>query len=235
MTPPMSGVMTLHLSSGFIMQYLVVIAIFMAYFILHSLMASIMVKTWFAQKWPDVMPFYRIIFNIQAVILTIPLLVVMFLYPGETLWQWQGYGFYISSGLALLALSGFIISLQHYDLAEFLGTRQLRENNISVHDQENFHISPFHRYVRHPWYFFSLVIIWTRDVSTVQLLVYSLVSAYFLFGSQLEERKLIAYHGEVYRKYQQKVAGIIPLPWKILSKKQAEILLSEYNIAKQIK
>jgi len=192
-------------------------------------MASIMVKTWLAHKWPDVMHFYRIIFNIAAVILSMPLLVVMYLYPGETLWQWQGYGFYFTSGLAILSILGFIVSLQYYDLSEFWGIRQLQEKNVSIHDQENFHISPLHRYVRHPWYFFALVIIWTRDVSSVQFLVYSLVSAYFLFGSILEERKLVAYHGEVYRKYQQKVAGIFPLPWKILSAKQAELLLKDYK------
>ena len=192
-------------------------------------MASIMVKKWIAQKWPAIMPWYRIIFNTLAVVLTIPLLVIMVLYPGEPLWQWHGIGFVITSGLALMALAGFFVSLRHYDLSEFWGTRQLKEHNTSVHDQECFHISPFHRYVRHPWYFFSLVIIWTRDVSTVQLLVYLLVSAYFIFGSKLEEGKLIAYHGEVYRKYQQKVAGIFPLPWKILSAKQAEDLLNEYK------
>ncbi len=211
------------------MTYLVIIIIFLSYFLLHSLMASIMVKKWIAQKWPAIMPWYRIIFNAMAVILTIPLLVIMVLYPGEALWQWHGIGFVITSGLALMAVAGFVISLRHYDLSEFWGTRQLKEHNTSVHDQESFHISPFHRYVRHPWYFFSLVIIWTRDVSTVQLLVYSLVSAYFIFGSRLEEHKLIAYHGIVYRKYQQKVAGIFPLPWKILSAKQAEDLLNEYK------
>ncbi|NOQ78438.1 MAG: hypothetical protein GQ546_03450, partial [Gammaproteobacteria bacterium] len=81
----------------------------------------------------------------------------------------------------------------------------------------------------HPWYFFALVLIWTRDVSSVQLLVYSLVTAYFVIGSKIEEQKLIAYHGEVYKKYQQKVAGVIPLPWKILSAEQAQQLLSEYH------
>ena len=173
------------------------------------------------------MPYYRLIFNALAIILGIPLMIIMFLYPGEVLWQWQGMGFYISSAIAVLALIGFIISLQYYDLSEFWGMRQLKECNKSVHYQENFHISPFHRYVRHPWYFFAIVLIWTRDVSSVQLLVYLLVTAYFFFGSRMEERKLIAYHGEVYRKYQQKVAGIIPLPWKFLSVQQAQQLLNE--------
>ena len=209
------------------MPYFLIIAVFLAYFVLHSLLASIMLKQWLAKKWPTVIPYYRLVFNVLAIILCIPLLIIMLLYPGEILWQWQGISFYITSAIAVLALLGFIVSLQYYDLSEFWGIRQLKERNDSVYDQENFHISPFHRYVRHPWYFFAIVLIWTRDVSSVQLLVYLLVTAYFFFGSYLEERKLIAYHGEVYKKYQQKVAGIIPLPWKILSKKQAQELLDE--------
>lgn len=211
------------------MSFLIVLCVFLGYFLLHSLMASIMMKQWTAKHWPDVMPYYRLIFNVTAIILSVPLVLVMLLFPGETLWQWHGIGFYLTSILALMAVAGFVYSLRHYDLSEFWGTRQLQERNTSVHDQERFHISFFHRYVRHPWYFFSLVVIWTRDVSTVQLLVYLLVTAYFVFGSQLEERKLIAYHGEVYRKYQQKVAGLVPLPWKILSAEQAENLINEYS------
>lgn len=210
-------------------SYLVVSSVFLAYFVLHSLAASIVVKQWVAGRWPELMPFYRLGFNVLAMLLILPLVAVVFLFPGEPLWQWQGGWFYLSSALALLAVAGFVYSLRYYDLAEFWGTRQLKEHNTSVHDQENFHISPLHRYVRHPWYFFALVIIWTRDISTVQLLVYSLVSAYFILGSKLEEQKLIAYHGEVYRKYQQKVSSVIPLPWKFLKADQAETLLKEFN------
>jgi len=211
------------------MSYLIVIGVFLAYFILHTLAASLSMKQWVAGHWPEVMPWYRLAFNTLAIILSIPLLIVMFLFPGEPLWSWQGTGFYLTSALAVMALMGFFYSLRHYDLSEFWGTRQLREGNTSVNDQENFHISPFHRYVRHPWYFFALVLIWTRDVSTVQLLVYSLVTAYFIIGSKIEEQKLIIYHGDVYKKYQQKVAGVIPLPWKILSAEQARLLLNEYQ------
>lgn len=211
-----------------LISYLIVIGVFLAYFVLHSITASIALKQWIATRWPAFMPWYRMAFNILASILLIPLLVVMYLFPGETLWSWHGLGFYLTSAAALMAIVGFLYSLAYYDLAEFWGTKQLREGNSSVYDQENFHISPFHRYVRHPWYFFALVLIWTRDVSTVQLLVYSLVTVYFVIGSKIEEQKLIAYHGEVYKKYQQKVAGVIPLPWKILSAEQAQKLLHEY-------
>lgn len=210
-----------------LMPYFIVTGVFLAYFALHSLVASIMMKQWVAKHWPAVMPYYRLVFNALAIVLTLPLLLLMYWYPGEPLWQWQGVGFYMTSALALFAVIGFFYSLKFYDLSEFWGTRQLKEHNTSVHDQENFHISPMHRYVRHPWYFLALVIIWTRDVSTVQLLVYLLVTAYFVIGSRMEEQKLIAYHGEVYRRYQKKVPGVFPLPWKFLSAVQAESLLKE--------
>jgi len=209
--------------------YIIIAAVFISYFAFHSLMASLMVKQWVARRWPGLMPYYRLMFNALAIILSIPLAVLVLLYLGELLWQWQGLGFYLTSALALLAVTGFVYSLNYYDLSEFWGTRQLKEGNQSVHDQEKFQILPFHRYVRHPWYFFGLVIIWTRDVSSVQLVVYLLVTAYFIYGSRLEEKKLIAYHGEVYKKYQQKVAGLFPLPWKILSREEAEQLLREYQ------
>ncbi|MCP3851873.1 MAG: hypothetical protein GY694_16810 [Gammaproteobacteria bacterium] len=212
-----------------LLPYLIVTAVFLAYFALHSLTASIMMKQWVAKHWPDVMPYYRLTFNGLALALSIPLLVVLYWFPGESLWQWQGMGFYLTSAIALLAVIGFFYSLKYYDLSEFWGTRQLKEHNTSIHDQENFHISPMHRYVRHPWYFLALVIIWTRDVSTVQLLAYSMVTAYFVIGSRMEERKLIAYHGEVYKKYQQKVAGVLPLPWKFMTQDQAKQMLDEYQ------
>ncbi len=216
------------------LPYLIVSGVFLAYFILHSLAASISMKQWVASRWPEIMPYYRLAFNALAIVLSLPLLLVMFLYPGDPLWHWYGFGFYLTSTIALLAIFGFLYSLKFYDLSEFLGTRQLKERNNSVHDQENFHISPLHRYVRHPWYFLALLLIWTRDVSTVQLLVYLLVTAYFVIGSRLEEQKLIAYHGEVYRRYQEKVAGVFPLPWKFLSAGQAESLVQESLLKKPL-
>ncbi len=209
--------------------HFLIIGSFVLYFIFHSLTASLTVKQWVARHWPHLMPYYRLTFNALAIILSLPLLAVLVLYPGEMLWQWQGAGFYISSGVALLALVGFFISLKHYDLAEFWGTKQWRETNKTVHDQEVFNISPLHRFVRHPWYFFVLLLIWTRDVSTTQFTAYVLLTLYLIIGSRLEELKLIAYHGEVYREYQQKVAGLIPLPWKTLSKAEARALIRKYQ------
>lgn len=206
---------------------LAIILIFLVYFVIHSLTASIAFKQWVAGHLPRLVPYYRLLFNLLSTLLAVPLLYVLWRYPGEPLWEWQGLGLYITNVLALMAAITFIYSLRLYDLSEFLGTRQLHEHNTEIRDLEHFQISPLHRFVRHPWYFLLLVLLWTRDLSTTQLLAYSLVTLYLIIGSRLEEQKLIAYHGEVYREYRRRVPGLLPLPWKFLRKHEADALLGK--------
>jgi protein-S-isoprenylcysteine O-methyltransferase Ste14 len=63
-------------------------------------------------------------------------------------------------------------------------------------------------------------------MSAAMLLSALVMTAYFIVGSRMEERKLIAYHGERYRRYMAKVAGLVPLPWKTISKAEAFALVS---------
>lgn len=208
-------------------QQIILAAALVAYFALHSLIASLWMKQKVAERWPQAMPFYRLAFNGVAIVLAVPLFLYVFFNPGELLWQWRGIGFFIANGLALLAIVGFIASLRSYDMAEFWGTRQLQENSREIKDLENFHLSPFHRFVRHPWYFFLLVILWTRDMYTTQFVAYLMITLYVALGSWLEEKKLIHYHGEIYSRYRKLVPGLIPLPWKFMTRRQAVALLAD--------
>jgi hypothetical protein len=49
----------------------------------------------------------------------------------------------------------------------------------------------------------------------------ALMTLYFIVGSRLEEAKLLAYHGAVYRRYRERVPGLMPLPWKTLTAHEA--------------
>jgi len=199
----------------------------LAYFLIHSLLASLTVKQWVARKRPDWMPGYRLFFNISATLLLAPPLVMTFAFRGEPLWQWSGVGFWLANGLALAAIWGIFWSMRYYDGQEFLGLRQLRDRVRSVEDQENLHISPVHRYVRHPWYFLGLLLIWSRDMDPAFLTSALAMTVYFIVGSRLEERKLMQYHGAAYKEYRGKVAGLLPLPWKVLSKADAQRLAGD--------
>jgi methanethiol S-methyltransferase len=196
----------------------------LAYFALHSLLASLAVKRWVAARHPGLMPAYRLGFNAVAVLAALPIAWLFYRHPGPTLWQWAGAQAWLANMLALAAIGGFFQSLRFYDMEEFVGLRQLRRGTRTVEDQERFHLSPFHRYVRHPWYFFSLAIVWTRDMNAAMLVSAVMITAYFIVGSRLEEKKLLLYHGERYRRYRDKVAGLVPLPWKILARDEADEL-----------
>ena len=196
----------------------------LGYFALHSMLASLAVKRRIAASYPDLIPYYRLGFNILAGLLLLPILWLMLLHPGPMLWRWQGIGAWLANGLALAALAGFLQSLKSYDMQEFIGFRQLKFHTRRVEDQEHFHLSPFHRFVRHPWYFFGLLLIWTRDMNAAMLLSSVMLTLYFFVGSRLEERKLLVYHGEVYRRYMERVPGLIPLPWKSLTAEEADSL-----------
>ena len=107
-------------------------------------------------------------------------------------------------------------------MGDFLGLRQVAAGVQA--GGEGFSISSFHRFVRHPWYFFGLAIIWTRDMNGPLLVSASAMTLYFIVGSRLEEQKLISSYGEAYRRYIAAVPGLIPLPGKYLTTSEADTL-----------
>lgn len=198
-----------------------------AYAALHSLLASVTVKRWVVDNKVNWMPAYRLMFNGIAILLVIPPLWYTLTAQTPMLWAWTGAWSWLANGLALLAIFGVMWSSRCYDSSEFIGIKQWREGICAVEDQESFQISSLHRFVRHPWYSLSLVLIWSRDMNSAWLLTASLITLYFIFGSRLEERKLKLYHGDVYQRYAQQVPGLIPRPWRYLSASKAQQLVDE--------
>jgi methanethiol S-methyltransferase len=195
-----------------------------AYFVLHSALASLAVKRAVAARWPRFVPAYRLAFNALALLLIAPLLAWTLARPGPELWRWSGGWWWFVNGCAVLALAGVAWTLRDYDGSEFLGLRQWRDREPRVEDQERFHLSPLHRFVRHPWYSLGLVLLWTRDMDAARLVAAALATCYLLIGSWLEERKLLVYHGDRYELYRKRVPALIPLPWRWLDAETAERL-----------
>ncbi len=203
--------------------YLALIASWLLYFAIHSLLASHRIKAAVADCCPAIARRYRLYYNLFASVTVLLPLGIVLLHPGPMLWQWQGAGQWAMNLLALAAIVGFLASSRYYDMAAFLGLRG-GSGSIGCAD-DPFTLSPFHRYVRHPWYFFGLILIWSRDMSLAWFITCVLATLYFIVGSRWEENKLIAEYGDVYRRYRARVPGLIPLPWKYLSLRDANDLL----------
>jgi protein-S-isoprenylcysteine O-methyltransferase Ste14 len=68
-----------------------------------------------------------------------------------------------------------------------------------------------YRWVRHPLYFFCLLMIWScPNLSADRLLYNVLWTAWIIVATVLEERDLAASFGQEYRNYQSKVPMLIP-------------------------
>jgi protein-S-isoprenylcysteine O-methyltransferase Ste14 len=210
---------------------LYLVLLWSGYFVIHSLLASLTVKQWLQDRLPRAMSYYRIVYNVVATLLLIFPVGFMIAQHSDPLWQWQGAAKWLANGVAITAIVAFFWTLRYYDMGEFTGIKQSRERVRDIHDQETFKISPLHRYVRHPWYSLALVIIWSRDMDYMYLTTGIMLSLYFFLGARLEEIKLLAYHGDRYRQYCEKVPGIIPRPWRYLTKAQALQLQSKAMIA----
>jgi len=202
------------------MEQLPLVLGWVLYAALHSLLADLRVKDGVARRWPGLAPWYRLGFNLVAVLTALPLLWLMRAVPGADLWAWHGGWFWLANGLALAALWGAMQSSKAYAMNDFLGLGVLGAQKDIARDV--FRLSPPHRFVRHPWYSFGLVIVWTRDMNAAMLASALAITLYFVVGSWLEEQKLIAFHGDTYRRYRKRVPGLLPLPWKYLSREEAE-------------
>ncbi|UCF68917.1 MAG: isoprenylcysteine carboxylmethyltransferase family protein [Acidobacteriota bacterium] len=68
-----------------------------------------------------------------------------------------------------------------------------------------------YRWVRHPMYFLTLVLIWSYpDVTADRLLFNGLFTVWIVVASVLEERDLVTQFGQPYRDYQATVPMLLP-------------------------
>ncbi len=200
------------------------ILLWCGYFVLHSLLASQQLKAFVNQKLPGVFPCYRLIYNLIALITLTPIAFIHFQDNSNLILRWPEWTDTLTTTASLAALAGFIWSLKYYDMSIFFGIRNCWRNN-GTRLKEGLNISPMHRLIRHPWYLFAIIIIWSRDQSSIQLSSSIMITLYFFIGARLEEKKLRREYGQSYEQYMRHVPGIIPRPWKWLSTDQVRQIL----------
>jgi len=159
--------------------------------------------------------YYRIIYNFIALVSLVPVLIYSFSIKGWPVFYWEGPFRIIQGILVFSALLLFIGGARQYDLASFIGIRQIREDSIcsTLNDDCRLNTAGILGIVRHPWYSGGILIVWARNLDISAILTSLVISGYFLIGAYLEERKLLSEFGEEYFEYQQHVSMLFPLKW----------------------
>ena len=176
--------------------------------VVHSLLASIGFKNFLRRILGNrFMNFYRLLYNIFALVSILPILYLMVSLPDKTLYQAPvPWSYLMRAGQALSALFLFIAVLQT-DALSFAGLRQLFQEE----ETGSLVTSGLYRSVRHPLYTFSLLILWlSPSMSINAFIVYAAFTVYILIGIVFEERKLVREFGNVYLEYKSRTPMLFP-------------------------
>lgn len=185
---------------------------------LHSVTASLKAKAigeqWLGKRTSE--GFYRLVYNLLAGVTFLPVMATVALLPAQPLYTLPGVVLPVTGLLQLAATLMVMVVLVQVDLPRFLGLRQLSrwlQGQPDPRDTPRLNTAGVYGWVRHPLYFFSLVLLWLTPVMTTNVLAFNLgATLYFWVGSIYEERKLVAEFGEVYRQHQRRVPRLLPWP-----------------------
>lgn len=193
------------------------------FFIQHSLM----IRKYFRRKITRFVPeaYYS---SVYAIISGLTLIVVVLLWQktDTSLAQINGVQFWIIRLLFVVAAGGFYWGISSLGYFDPFGRRTITKHLRSKKPKPMpFSVRGPYRWVRHPLYFFTLIMIWACPHLTADRLLFNaLWSIWLVVGSILEERDLVEEFGSEYREYQSKVPMLIPfnLPraWRCLMGKR---------------
>ena len=187
-----------------------VFLVMVAWGVLHSWLASFATKRLARQIFGKRLTrYYRLMFVAVAILTISPVLAMVVFLPAKVLWMIPSPWMYLTLSVQLLAIVGLLVTISHVDVMAFVGLRQL--SNPDIESQNELVITGWYQVIRHPLYFFSILILWLMPLMTDLILGFVIASTlYFLIGTIPEEKKLIQIYGQQYQEYQEKVPRIIP-------------------------
>ena len=184
---------------------------------LFFLQHSLMVRTGF-RKWLSGFIPHDYLGAVYSIFSGIFLLILMLFWQKSTSFQleMEGLTYFFIRVLFFLSVIGFYVTFRSLRTFDPLGIREIVVHLKGRTAKESvFTVRGTYRWVRHPLYFFSLLMIWTQvSVTTDRLLFNGLWTAWIIIGTLLEERDLIASFGDAYRNYQRHVPMLIPYKWR---------------------
>jgi len=175
---------------------------------------SVMARPGFKKAWTRIVP--ESVERSTYVLLSSGALILMYwMWRPMTGVVWSLEGSMVGGILTALFWLGWLVVLlstfmiNHFDL---FGLRQvwLRFKG-QEYTYSNFVMRWLYNYVRHPIMLGFLIAFWATPVMTMGHLLFAVMTTgYIVIALQLEERDLVAVHGETYQEYQSTTPMLIP-------------------------
>ena len=182
----------------------------LAFFLQHS----VMVRRPFRERALRPVP-RELHASLYAVVSGIVLLAVVVLWQASEVVLVEGRGpwWWLARGVFVLGMAGFLWTDRALRGFDAFGARGVRAFVQGRQPEPGPLVArgPY-RWVRHPIYLFTLLLVWSCPTVTADRLLFNLLwTAWIVVGAVLEERDLVAELGEAYRRYQARVPMLLPL------------------------
>jgi methanethiol S-methyltransferase len=187
----------------------------LAFFIQHSAMLRKGFRRYLSQLIP---PFYYS--AAYAIASGIVLLIVLLFWQKSPFMVFSASGafWWIFRFIFLFSIAGFFWASRSLGGFDPFGAKTIFYH-ISDKQPKTFPLTirgPY-KYIRHPFYFFSILMIWSCPYISADRLMFNLLwTGWIIIGTYLEERDLVGEFGEEYQSYQATVPVLIP--YKIFGK-----------------
>ena len=190
------------------MEYGILVLGWLIFCALHTVLAAEKSKQFFAPILGSHFKYYRLLYSVVAVITLSAVLIWQFSIPGLYLTVLPFFRYFISIPFMILALvlMGICIRKYFYKLSgvEVLfqpaGAPVLETGGV-------------HRFVRHPLYAGTLLLIWSILLwfpSLANLIACVMITVYVRIGISIEERKLMLQFGSQYEEYKKMTPMLFP-------------------------
>jgi protein-S-isoprenylcysteine O-methyltransferase Ste14 len=189
-------------------------ALCLAFCVLHS----VLVRRGFRERIERFLPphLYPAAFSAVSGVALLAL-VVLWQDTAVVIVEVDGAAEWVLRGVFLAAVPGFLWSARSIPSFDPLGVEPIRARlGGGTAESRPFAVRGPYRWVRHPQYSFTLILLWAYpDLTADRLLLDLVFSAWIVLGSVLEERDLVDEFGEPYREYRRNVPMLVPYrrPW----------------------
>jgi protein-S-isoprenylcysteine O-methyltransferase Ste14 len=182
---------------------------------LFAIQHSVMARQWFKRAWTKIIP--EPIERSTYVLLASLVLSLLF-------WQWRPMrdvvwdvqnptGRTVLQGLFWMGWGGVLFSTYLIDHFSLFGLRQVYLYLKGLPEEPtSFKTPALYKVVRHPLYLGFIIAFWSTPRMTLGHLFFAAVcTAYIVMAIQFEERDLIKFYGDSYRKYRTQVSMLLPV------------------------